>query len=292
MSEHPLDSYTKKHEFLVGIDSDGCAFDTMELKHKECFIPNIVKYFGLQSVSKYAREAAEFVNLYSQWRGINRFPALTMAIDLLKERPEVIARGVEINNLQGVRDWCERETKLGNPTLKVEVENNDDPDLKLALEWSLAVNETVDEIVEGVAPYPLVRESLQKLSESADMIVCSATPNDALNKEWSEHGIAQYVAAICGQEAGSKKESLSTVKGHGYAENHMLMMGDAPGDMKAAQAVNALFYPINPGHEEESWQRFHDEACEKFLNEEYQGAYEDSLIAEFQKLLPDTPPWK
>lgn len=292
MSGHPLDSYTKKHDFLVGIDSDGCAFDTMELKHKECFIPNIVKYFGLQSVSKYAREAAEFVNLYSQWRGINRFPALTMAIDLLKERPEVIARGVEINNLQGVRDWCERETKLGNPTLKVEVENNDDPDLKLALEWSLAVNETVDEIVEGVAPYPFVRESLQKLSESADMIVCSATPNDALNKEWSEHGIAQYVAAICGQEAGSKKESLNTVKEHGYAEDHMLMMGDAPGDMKAARAVNALFYPINPGHEEESWERFHGEACEKFLNGEYKGAYEDSLIAEFEKLLPDTPPWK
>ena len=29
-----------KHKFLVGIDSDGCAFDTMELKHKECFIPS------------------------------------------------------------------------------------------------------------------------------------------------------------------------------------------------------------------------------------------------------------
>ena len=51
-------------EFLVGIDSDGCAFDTMELKHKECFIPNTIKYYNLQAISKYAREAAEFVNLY------------------------------------------------------------------------------------------------------------------------------------------------------------------------------------------------------------------------------------
>ncbi|HIQ21582.1 MAG TPA: HAD family hydrolase, partial [Planctomycetes bacterium] len=25
---------TPKHDYLVGIDSDGCAFDTMELKHK------------------------------------------------------------------------------------------------------------------------------------------------------------------------------------------------------------------------------------------------------------------
>ena len=66
--------FTPKHDYLVGIDSDGCAFDTMELKHKECFIPNTINYWGLQGVSKYAREAAEFVNLYSKSRGINRFP--------------------------------------------------------------------------------------------------------------------------------------------------------------------------------------------------------------------------
>ena len=46
----------------------------MELKHKECFIPNTINYWGLQGVSKYAREAAEFVNLYSKSRGVNRFP--------------------------------------------------------------------------------------------------------------------------------------------------------------------------------------------------------------------------
>ena len=55
---------TPKHDFFVGIDSDGCAFDSMELKHKECFIPNIINYYNLQAISKYAREAAEFVNLY------------------------------------------------------------------------------------------------------------------------------------------------------------------------------------------------------------------------------------
>jgi hypothetical protein len=57
-----------KHKYFIGIDSDGCAFDTMEIKHKECFIPNIIKHWNLQAVSKYAREAAEFVNLYSKWR--------------------------------------------------------------------------------------------------------------------------------------------------------------------------------------------------------------------------------
>src|SRR3990172_7497588 len=94
---------TRQHDFLVGIDSDGCAFDTMELKHKECFIPNIVKFFDLQSVSKYAREAAEFVNLYSKWRGINRFPALLMVIDLLADRPEVVRSGVQLPDLSELR---------------------------------------------------------------------------------------------------------------------------------------------------------------------------------------------
>jgi len=45
----------RKHDFLVGIDSDGCAFDTMEVKHKECFIPNIIHHYNLAGVSKYAR---------------------------------------------------------------------------------------------------------------------------------------------------------------------------------------------------------------------------------------------
>jgi len=65
---------TKNHDFMIGIDSDGCAFDTMEVKHKECFIPtssSITAGLGLRM----AREAAEFLNLYSRWRGVNRFPA-------------------------------------------------------------------------------------------------------------------------------------------------------------------------------------------------------------------------
>ena len=40
MSNHPaaaqaLAELQPQHRFFVGIDSDGCAFDTMEIKHKE-----------------------------------------------------------------------------------------------------------------------------------------------------------------------------------------------------------------------------------------------------------------
>ena len=80
-----LTSFKPEQSFFVGIDSDGCVFDSMEIKHKECFIPNTIKHWGLQCVSKYAREAAEFVNLYSKDRGINRWPALTKVFDLLRQ---------------------------------------------------------------------------------------------------------------------------------------------------------------------------------------------------------------
>ena len=293
MSDNPLDTQftARTKDYLVGIDSDGCAFDTMELKHKECFIPGIVKHFGLQACSKYARECAEFVNLYSKERGINRFPALLSVLDYLAERPEVRRRGVELPALKGLRDWVSRETKLGNPTLIAELDRNPDDDLTRCLTWSEDVNRAIDEMVHGVSPYPLVRESLQKLAPVADMIVCSATPNGALAKEWGEHGIAEYVAAICGQEAGGKKETLGQAAGYGYESGKVLMMGDAPGDLKAARAVGALFYPINPGHEEESWERFHGEACDHFLNGEYAGEYEAELIAEFEAHLPAAPAW-
>ena len=291
MSDNPLDRFGKKYEFLIGIDSDGCAFDTMEIKHKECFIPNFIKHMGLQPVSKYAREACEFVNLYSKWRGANRFPAYLKALDLLCERPEVKARNARVPELKGLREWVQRETKLGNPSLKAEVEKTRDPDLEQVLRWSVAVNEAIDCMVHSIPPFPYVRPSLERLAKLADMIVCSATPQKALEKEWAEHNIHGHVAVIAGQEVGSKQEILQRAMRHGYGRDRVLMIGDAPGDLKAARGAGALFYPVNPGHEEASWERFHKEACDRFLKGEYAGAYEAALIAEFDRYLPETPPW-
>jgi phosphoglycolate phosphatase-like HAD superfamily hydrolase len=292
VSVNPLDHFQKKHNFLVAIDSDGCAFDTMEVKHKECFIPNTIRFFDLQPVSRYGREAAEFVNLYSKWRGINRFPALTMTLDLLRDRPEVTKRGVAIAELASVQDWMKRESKLGMPALKSEVDRTGDPDLWRTYEWSKAVNEAIDQMVRGVPPFPFVRETLEKLAGVADVIVCSATPGQALQKEWEEHGIAPYTVAICGQEVGSKKEILAQAIKAGYSSDNVLMIGDAPGDMSAARAVNARYYPVNPGAEDASWQRFFEHAGDRFLKGAYAGLYEQELIEEFDAYLPETPPWK
>ena len=281
--------HTPQHDFLVGIDSDGCAFDTMEVKHKECFIPNTINSYDLQGISKFAREAAEFVNLYSKSRGINRFPALVETLEWLQRRPEVKARGVKIEIPPSLANWVKTETKLGNPALKKAVEATGDAALRRCLEWSEAVNETVERFVRGVPPFPFVRECLEKLQGKADCLVVSATPNDALNREWEEHDIRKYVAAICGQETGTKKDVLKLAAQ--YAPHHTLMIGDAPGDYSAAKANNALFYPINPGAEDASWKRLFDEGIERFLGGTFAGAYQEQLLAEFDRYLPAAPPW-
>jgi phosphoglycolate phosphatase-like HAD superfamily hydrolase len=167
-----------------------------------------------------------------------------------------------------------------------------DEELWRGLEWTRAIDALVVATVRDVPPFPFVRESLQKLQGKTDLMVISTTASDALKREWGEHGLAQYMAVMAGQDMGTKRQHLEFAAKGKYPDDHILMIGDAPGDRDAAHAVGALYYPINPGAEEMSWQRFHDEASEKFLNGTYAGAYEAALIAEFDKLLCDTPPWK
>ena len=279
-------------DFFVGIDSDGCVFDSMEIKHKECFCPQFVNHYGLQAVSKYAREAWEFVNLYSKTRGVNRFLAVTRSLDLLNNRQEIKTRVGSVTILQGVRDWAQRETKLGNPALKAELERNPNADLKLAYAWSLEVNETIAKIVHNVPPFPLVRECLTKITETADAIVVSQTPFEALQREWDEHNLSSFARTIAGQEMGTKTEHLGYVAKGRYDPEKILMIGDAPGDLKAGRANGTLFFPVNPGAEEESWKRLYDEGLGRFFQGTYAGDYEKSLIEEFDKHLPELPPWE
>jgi phosphoglycolate phosphatase-like HAD superfamily hydrolase len=288
----PLRKFEPEHEWLVAVDSDGCAFDSMEIKHKECFIPNIIKHWKLQPVSRYARAAAEFVNLYSKWRGTNRFPALTMVFDLLGDWPEVVERGAAIPTAQPLRDWIERESRLANPTLAAEVERTGDPVMRQALKWSEAVNASIADLVYGVPPFPHVGRSLEKVAEKADIIICSATPSEALEREWREHGLASFVKVVAGQEMGSKGEHLALAIEGRYDKDKVVMIGDAPGDRKAADANGVAFYPVNPGHEEASWQRFAEEIADRFFAGDYGAGLQAELIGDFEALLPAAPPWK
>lgn len=283
-----LQNIERKHEFFVGFDSDGCVFDTMEIKHKECFCPAFIKHFGLQAASKYAREVWQFVNLYSKTRGCNRFFAIQHCLHLIQQWDVFAARGLHLSNMPALDAWLQTEHKLGLPALRAQVKATGDEDLNLLLHWSMEVDSRVKDMVWGVPPFPGVQESIDMLKPMADMIVVSQTPVEALQREWSEHGIDKNMSCIAGQEAGSKADHLRLAAVGKYPGQKILMVGDAPGDLKAALANEALFYPIIPGKEEKSWQRFHQEALEKFFNGSYAGAYQSGLIGEFDRALPSS----
>jgi phosphoglycolate phosphatase-like HAD superfamily hydrolase len=295
MSDNPhkiLDDLQPAKEFFIGIDSDGCAFDTMEIKQKECFCPMFIKHFGMQKVSKYARETWEFVNLYSKTRGVNRFKALIRAVNLIAERSEVKLRNASIPDLTPIAEWIKKESKLGNPALEKYAAEVNDPMINLTLAWSKEVNKVISEIVYDIPPFPFVKESLIKLNEKADAMVVSQTPVEALTREWEEHKIEGFVRLIAGQELGTKAEHLKYAAKGKYPDDKILMIGDAPGDYEAAKSNGVLYYPINPGHEEASWERFYKEALDRFFAGTYKGEYENKLIEEFNKYLPENPSWK
>jgi phosphoglycolate phosphatase-like HAD superfamily hydrolase len=232
-----LKALPKQHDFFIGIDSDGCVFDSMGIKHKECFCPAFIKHFGLQAASACAREVWEFVNLYSRDRGCNRFFAIQKALQLLGARDEVAARGLKVMAIPALDAWLKEESKLGNPALAVKVRLTGDAGLAKALAWSKEVNERVEDLVRNVPPLPMVRESLEKIRARADVIVVSQTPVAALQREWEEHQLDGLVNFIAGQEAGTKTEHIRFATGGRYGSNQILMIGDAPGDLRAATEI-------------------------------------------------------
>ena len=280
------------HDALVGVDSDGCVFPTMELKQRQCFHAEIIRCWQLESISGPLRACAEFVNLRSRWRGSNRFPALLRTFELLRTHPEVPAADVPLPETAALRAYCASGLPLSNVTLQQEANRTGDPELRRLLAWSLAVNDRIAQTVQSVPPFRGVRESLARICRQADLMVVSQTPEEALRREWQAQQLDSFPVVIAGQEAGTKTEQLARVDGGRYAAGRVLVIGDALGDLEAARNRKALFFPINPGQEEASWELFNAEACERFLAGTYAGAREAALIQQFEALLPAAPPWE
>lgn len=293
----PLKDLKPTKKFLVAIDSDGCAFDAMGIKQRECFCPWMIGCFGLQPVAEAARECKDFADLFSKTRGANRHKTIVRILtELLPSHPKVKESGFKVPQFEYYCKWVnDPNSLLSNDGLKQAIAKATDPkekaELEITLDWSKRVNQAVADIVKNVPPFKYVRESLEKIVQKADIIVCSATPTEALEREWAEHGIAEYAKVIAGQEMGSKADHLEIVSNGKYDKDKVLMVGDAPGDMKAAQKNKVLFFPVNPGNEVASWKKFHDEAFDRFINGRYAGSYEKKLIEEFDACLPENPPW-
>ncbi len=290
MAEELFTEIAPRHDALVCIDSDGCAFDVMDIKHQECFCPATIQVWGLQPISRYVRQAWDYGNLFSVYRGVSRFIELVMVFDWLAEREEVRKLGFQLPNIDSYRAWLKTTPTMSNDAVRREAEKGD-PVMQRVLDWSLECNRRIAEMVHGIPPFPGVRESLERLAGHADIAIVSATAREALRREWAEHGLIQYVRYVCAQEDGSKKDCIRALSPK-YPHGRILMIGDATGDQAAAHSNGALFYPIRPADEVASWQEFLDDGLDRFQSGRYAGDAEAGYIRRFSACLPDTPPWK
>ena len=104
----PLMEMKPEKEFLVAIDSDGCVFDAMGIKQRECFCPWMIGYFNLQPVAQAARECKDFADLFSKTRGANRHKTTKRIIsELLPGHPMVKAKSFEVPQCPHYFKWVD-----------------------------------------------------------------------------------------------------------------------------------------------------------------------------------------
>lgn len=279
--------FQPQHEFFIGIDSDGCVFDSMEVKQKEFFIPNALKYFELFAIAGIVRRTWEFVNLYSIHRGSNRFLSLIKVFEFLEADEDVKNSGVKLPDISSLRIWTREENKLGNDTLRKHYEASADKSIEKILRWSEAVNQDIATWLRNIPPFPGALNAIRYLSGKADIVVISQTPYGAIEREWEENNIIRYIRLIAAQEQGTKAEHIALGAKGKYPEDRIIMIGDAKGDLDAAESNSVLFFPIIPGSENESWERFLKEGFSRFTRGSFRGLYQDSLKTEFLNSLPD-----
>jgi len=268
-----------RKRYFIGVDSDGTAFNSMIPKHKSAFLPATIKVWNLQQYTETVFEIGERINLYSKHRGINRFPGQLMLFEELKKL------GIDVGDFSAFKNYIESSKNYSNKSLKDYMTKNPDLFLDKVYEWSTLGDKLFFDTANGMLPFKWVKESLSKVCGLADVTVVSSASAKGLTEDWTAGGIAEYTYEIMGQENGTKKQQLKKAAGDGYDKECVLMIGDAIGDYEAAKSIDALFYPIMPGREEESWKEFLDVGSEKFFQGTFAGNYEDELLDEFLKIL-------
>lgn len=271
-----LDDFRRKHRFAVCVDSDGCAMDTMNIKHFRCFGPCMVAEWGLEQWQDAILMRWNEINLYTRTRGINRFKGLAVAL------AEIDRQYTPIDGVELLADWAQHAGELSNAAVAAQQEKH--PIFGKALSWSRAVNEAIEALpADEVAPFPGAAEALAMAHREVDVAVVSSANPEAVRAEWQRFGLLPHADLLCTQELGSKAYCISRLREKGY--DGILMCGDAPGDRKAAESNGVFFYPILVNKEAESWQNFMAEALPRFLNGTYAGAYQQQLLDAFDSNL-------
>lgn len=245
----PFDSVEKKKDFLICVDSDGCAMDTMDIKHFRCFGPCMVDEWQLGQWREPILKRWNDINLYTMTRGINRFKGLAMAL------AEINTQYTPIAGIEALVDWAEHAPELSNRAVEAAMQETGNPVFAKALSWSIAVNKSINALPQSEKlPFPGVAQGLAEAQKIADVAVVSSANRDAVEEEWKLYGLLENVDVLLCQDAGSKAHCIAELMKKGYAPDHVLMVGDAPGDRDAARKNGVYYYPILVRREAESWQ--------------------------------------
>ena len=272
-----LTDYRKQKDFLVCVDSDGCAMDTMDVKHIRCFGPCMVAEWGLEEWKEEILARWNEINLYTMTRGINRFRGLAKALR------EIDEKYTKIDDLDTLTQWAADSPELSNDAVKRAIaEKPDSVILPKALSWSLAVNASINALPESEKlPFQGVKEALSYAQQHADVAIVSSANLGAVLDEWKLYGLLEHTDIVLAQDAGSKAFCIGELLKKGYAPDHVLMCGDAPGDQDAAKKNGVFYYPILVRHEKESWAEFAETALARLVDSTYGGAYQEKKNAAF-----------
>ena len=274
-----IKKFRKTRDFLICIDSDGCVMDTMDVKHMRCFGPCLVYEWDLGEYREEIIRLWRKVNLLSVSRGVNRFQGLAQVLKNIHENY------TQVEGLEGYLGWAGSAQELSDKSLEEAYEKTGNICMKKAMDWSRLVNQSMAMVSDTKKPpFEGTEDALRLAREQADIVILTAANRQEINKEWEVFELAQYTDLLMAQEDGRKEECLKELLEKGYEKDHVLMVGDAPADLAAAQAAGVLFYPILAYQERESWENF-SEALDHFTNEDYAGSYQEERIKEFQENL-------
>lgn len=274
-----IKEFRKTRDFLICIDSDGCVMNTMDVKHMRCFGPCLVYEWDLGEYREEIIRLWRKVNLLSVSRGVNRFQGLAQVLKNIHENY------TQVEGLEGYLDWAGSAQELSDKSLEEAYEKTGNICMKKAMDWSRLVNQSMAMVSDTKKPpFEGTEDALRLAREQADIVILTAANRQEINKEWEVFELAQYTDLLMAQEDGRKEECLKELLEKGYEKDHVLMVGDAPADLAAAQAAGVLFYPILAYQERESWENF-SEALDHFTNEDYAGSYQEERIKEFQENL-------
>lgn len=275
-----LYNFNKNKDFLICIDSDGCAMDTMDIKHIKCFGPCMITEWNLGEWENSILDRWNEVNLYTITRGINRFKGLAMALVEINEKYK------KIDGIDDFIKWTDETKELSNESLEATIEKNNSICLNKALSWSREVNKSINSLSDDEKnPFEGVFEGIKKAKEIADIAIVSSANEQAVLEEWEQHGLLEYVDVVLSQNVGSKAYCISKLIEKGYERDKVLMVGDALGDYNAAKLNEVLYYPILVKREKFSWERFRNEVIDKFINNTYKNKYQDQVVLEFEENL-------